>query len=40
MWINNTDKEVEYFHPICQKALEQALELLNLSLTYFNIIGV
>lgn len=34
MWINNTDKEVEYFHPICQKALEQALELLNLSLTY------
>lgn len=34
MWIRNTDKEVECFHPICQKALEQALELLHLNDKY------
>lgn len=25
MWINNTDKEIECFHPVCQEALQAAL---------------
>lgn len=31
MWIQNTDKEVEKFHPVCKHALEVALEKLGLS---------
>ena len=31
MWIQNTDKEVECFHPVCKQALEAALGKLNLT---------
>ena len=34
MWIKNTDKEVECFHPVCKEALERALEQLNLDKDY------
>ena len=34
MWISNTDKEVECFHPVCQEALEGALKQLNLDREY------
>ena len=34
MWLNNTDKEVECFHPICKEAFERALKLLNLDCVY------
>ncbi|MBQ6065046.1 MAG: BpuSI family type II restriction endonuclease [Prevotella sp.] len=34
MWIKNTDKEVEYFHPVCKEALEGALKQLNLDNIY------
>ena len=34
MWIKNTDKEVECFHPVCKEALERALEQLNLENEY------
>ena len=34
MWIKNTDKEVECFHPVCKEALEGALKLLNLDKDY------
>lgn len=34
MWINNTDKEVERFHPVCKEALEGALKQLNLDKDY------
>lgn len=34
MWIKNTDKEVECFHPVCKEALEGALKQLNLDKDY------
>ena len=34
MWIKNTDKEVECFHPVCMEALEGALKELNLDKDY------
>ena len=34
MWIRNTDKEVECFHPVCKEALERALKQLNLDAEY------
>ena len=34
MWIKNTDKEVECFHPVCKEALEGALRQLNLDKDY------
>ncbi|MBR5061701.1 MAG: BpuSI family type II restriction endonuclease [Prevotella sp.] len=34
MWIKNTDKEVECFHPVCKEALERALKQLNLDKDY------
>ena len=34
MWIKNTDKEVEFFHPVCKEALEGALKQLNLDKNY------
>lgn len=34
MWIKNTDKEVERFHPACKKALEDALVKCGLSDKY------
>lgn len=34
MWIKNTDKEVECFHPVCKEALERALRQLNLDNEY------
>ena len=34
MWIKNTDKEVECFHPVCKEALESALKQLNLGEVY------
>ena len=34
MWIKNTDKEVECFHPVCKEALEGALKQLNLDNIY------
>ena len=34
MWLNNTDKEVECFHPVCKEALETALGKLNLNGIY------
>ena len=34
MWIKNTDKEVECFHPVCKEALEGALKQLNLAKVY------
>lgn len=34
MWIKNTDKEVECFHPVCKEALEGALKQLNLDKEY------
>ena len=34
MWIKNTDKEIECFHPVCKEALEGALRQLNLDKDY------
>ena len=34
MWISYTDKEVERFHPICQDALEKALEEIGVGNIY------
>ena len=34
MWIKNTDKDVECFHPVCKEALEGALKQLNLDKDY------
>ena len=34
MWIKNTDKEVECFHPVCKEALERALKQLHLDKDY------
>ena len=34
MWIKNTDKEVECFHPVCKEALEGALKQLHLDKDY------
>ncbi len=34
MWLNNSDKEVECFHPVCKEAFEKALKLLNLDSVY------
>lgn len=34
MWLNNTDKEVEYFHPVCKEAFEAALRLMELDNIY------
>lgn len=34
MWIKNTDKEVECFHPVCKEALEGALTQLDLYKNY------
>ena len=34
MWIKNTDKEVECFHPVCKEALEGALKRLHLDKDY------
>ena len=34
MWIQNTDKEVECFHPVCKEALEGAIKQLNLDKIY------
>lgn len=34
MWIKNTDKEVECFHPVCKEALEGALKQLNIDKDY------
>ena len=34
MWIKNTDKEIECFHPVCKEALEGALKQLNLDKDY------
>ena len=34
MWLNNTDKEVECFHPVCKETLEAALRRLNLDSIY------
>ena len=34
MWLSNTDKEVECFHPVCKKALEAALKKLHLDNDY------
>ena len=34
MWLKNSDKEVECFHPVCKEAFEAALKQLNLDDTY------
>ena len=34
MWLKNSDKEVECFHPVCKEAFEAALRQLNLDDTY------
>ena len=34
MWLKNTDREVECFHPVCEEALNAALERMNLSDRY------
>lgn len=34
MWLKNTDREVECFHPVCEEALNAALERMNLSARY------
>ncbi len=33
-WIRNTDKEIESFHPVCEEALEKALENLGMTAQY------
>ena len=33
-WLSETDKEVECFHPVCAKALEEAMEMAELDSNY------
>lgn len=34
MWLSETDKEVECFHPVCAQALQEAMEMIGLDLNY------